>query len=251
MKFPKITHDTIYKIITIVAIILTVAFTAYAVIAGRQYFTRHGVRVLATQIKQFGILAPFAIIGLLILCTLVPPIPIPTPLIEMVAGTVFGFWPGVLLIWVAQMLASIAAYVFSKYLAKYVLKKIMAAGYLDFYQNFLNSHGAWAVFVIRATLSAPFNISFLAGLMNMPFMRFFWGTAFGVLTESMIFPYIGTLLIGRVRFRLWYVLVILAVLGVVPLLITMVIKLIKKKKNQRDEVKRHIKKRVVRKHKRS
>jgi len=233
MKSLKFRKDKIYQIITVIAVILTVAISVYAVISGRQYFNRRGVRQIALEIRQFGPWAPLFLAGLILINTLVPPIPIPIPLIEIVAGSVFGFWPGFILVWLTQIISSVSAFFMSKYISKLFLKKIIKSRFFNFYNRLIKKRRAFAVFVIRATMTAPFNISFLAGISDMPFLNFLGATTLGVITESAFFPYLGTLIVQRVRFRLWYVLIILIILSVLPTVILLISRILPKKNHSK------------------
>jgi uncharacterized membrane protein YdjX (TVP38/TMEM64 family) len=203
------------------------------VINGRQYFNRRGVRQLSAEIKQYGNWAPLVLGGLILVNTLIPLLPRPIPMIEIVTGTVFSFWPSFILVWITQIISSIAAYYLSKSISGLFLRKIIRSKTFSFYNDFISKRGVMAIFVIRATMTAPFNIGMLAGLTDKPLPNFIFATTLGVIPEAAIFTYLGTLIVLRVvRFRLWYILAVLVVLSILPSVAILTAKITFKKHRQ-------------------
>jgi uncharacterized membrane protein YdjX (TVP38/TMEM64 family) len=229
MKRSSEKRNLLHRIILILTIIVLITLAVYSIISGRQYFTRRNVRVLQTDIKSYGPLSPLILFFLVIISTLIPPLPIPIPLIEISAGWLFGFWPGIILTWISQICASLSAYGVSQYFGRGFLKKILNVQFLDFYRSFIKKKGALAILIIRATMACPFNVSFLAGLSSMDFLKFTQATAIGVIPETILFVWIGTLL-QHSRIRLWYILILLVILGILPILTTAIVKLFQNKR---------------------
>jgi uncharacterized membrane protein YdjX (TVP38/TMEM64 family) len=220
--------DRYYRAFIIIGIILTVSVSVYAIVTGRHYFTRRNIRLLGRQINAYGPWAPFVAFFLIVISTLIPPLPLPIPVIEIASGMMFGFLPAVALVWISQMVASIAAYFVAKHIGQRMFAKILNNPFINFYRKFIDKRGAFAVFIIRAVIAAPFNISYVAGLTRMDNLEFAGATALGVIPEVSLFVYIGVL-IQYTRIRLWYVLVLLVALGVIPLLTSMIIKLLQRR----------------------
>ena len=217
-------RENIYKIIIVLALILTITASVYAIINGRHYFSRRNLRQLENEIKSFGIWSPLAIFGIIFLDILIPPLPIPIPLVEIIAGVILGFWPGAILIWVTQLISSITAFSLSKRIGKFFINGIMKNRIFGFYQQFIKKRGTFAVFVIRATMSAPFSISYMAGLMQMNALGFTVAILLGAIPEVVIFVYLGTL-IQQTHIRLWYILITLVILGTIPLIVLLTSKI--------------------------
>lgn len=108
----KLNRKTVFNIIIILAVIITIIAAIYAIIGGRQYVTRRSLRGFGLEIKAFGLWAPLIIFGLMMVTTLIPPIPIPTSFIEVAGGLIFGFWPGLVLIWLSQLISSLCLFTF-------------------------------------------------------------------------------------------------------------------------------------------
>jgi uncharacterized membrane protein YdjX (TVP38/TMEM64 family) len=174
------------------------------------------------------------IFALILITTLVPPIPLPTNLLEAAGGLIFGFWPGLVLIWASMLISNICAFFLSKIIGKHYLSTLSNNKFIGFYKKYLDRRGALAVFVFRATMSMPFNISYLAGLVQMKWHKFTLATALGLLPETVLFVYLGSLISERMRLhiRLSLIVVILIILSILPSLILWLIGYFQSKKNK-------------------
>lgn len=211
--------DRVYKIITIIAFILIIAVSIYVILNGREYFEDRNIGQLIAQVKQFGNWMPIALFGFILVTNLVPPLPIPVPLLEIAAGSIFGFWMGFVFIWISQIISSISAFYLSKFVSKLFLKKILQNRFFVFYNKFIEKRGAFAIFVIRAAMIAPFNMGYLAGFSKISFLKFAIANALGLISESVIFTYFGSLIANKMHFPVWDIFVILVVLAVAPVLV--------------------------------
>lgn len=217
------------KIVTIIAIIIVVGALTYIILHGRHYFSHRNIRSIQSLIKSYGYLSPLIVMFLIFLSTAIPPLPLPIPLIEITAGLMFGFLPGFMFVWISQIGSSLFAFGISRLIGKHFFKKIVNNHIFDPYTHYIREKGSMAVFVIRTTMAAPFNIiSFLAGLTQMHVFDFTVATAFGTILESAFYVYIGTLL-RSTRLRLWYVFILVVVLGAAPLLILLIANLFKRR----------------------
>lgn len=205
------------SLLWILGIIVLIAVIVYAIIAGRHALSRRNIRLMSGYITSYGVYSPYIVIGLIILSTLIPPLPLPIPIIELAAGYMFGFGPGFFLIWFSQIISSLCAFWATRLVGKRVIMFLRKYAIFRTYEHYVVGHGAMGIFVTRATLSAPMNIvSFLAGLTDMGMFSFFTATFLGTIPESLFYPFIGNL-IRSTRIRLWYVWIAILLLGsVVP-----------------------------------
>ncbi len=217
----------------IVVAIIAVAVLIYVILHGQHYFNRRTIRQLQTIINSYGQLSPLAVVLLITMSTVIPLLPLPVPLVEVAAGLVFGLWPGFLLIWASQIISSLVAFYISRHFGLRISKlfgSVFNNKIGNFYRQYLRHGGAVAVFIIRATMAAPFNIiSYFAGLTEMPVTTFVIATALGTLPESFLFAFIGTAL-RYIHFKLWYLFLFLVLIGLVGFgLSFMMMKLLKPK----------------------
>jgi len=210
------------KKLTILYIIIGILITiglVYLVTHG-QYLHRRNVIQLQNIISSYGYLAPIVVIILVFLGTIIPPLPLPTPLVEIAAGAVFGFWKGFFVIWISQIFSSLFVFYLLRYFNHRFYGKFLKNKFWDSYRQFLNEKGAWAVFILRTTLSAPFNIiSFLAGLSNLKNSGFVIATIFGTISEALLFGLIGSQL-RTIHLSFKYLSIIILLVGIAGFLFT-------------------------------
>ena len=203
------------KILLILAIIIGIAALVYLIIQGRHYFNRRGIRQMQTVINSYGSWAPLAIILLIVMSTVIPPLPLPIPLIEMAAGLIFGFGHGFLLVWAGQIIGSAGAFIMTRMIGRSVFKNLLENRLFNFYRRYIHKKGPIAIFTVRATMASPFNVvSFLAGLTEMKFLQFTLATILGTIPEALLFSYVGSL-IQHMRLRLWYIFILTVLLGAI------------------------------------
>lgn len=210
------------RLLLILLILIILVVGAYAIAHGNAFFSRSAFRTILRFIRSYGSFSPLAVIFLIMLSTAIPPLPLPIPLVEIVAGLIFGFWQGFLIVWLSQILSSILAFSLSRYFGGKLFGTVLNNHIWNLYQKFLHKRGPLAVFIIRATMAAPFNvISYLAGLTQMKLGEFSGATTLGVVPEAVLFTFIGSKL--RIfRFNLSNVLILVVILGVLGWLLTLV-----------------------------
>jgi uncharacterized membrane protein YdjX (TVP38/TMEM64 family) len=164
------------------------------------------------MILSYGALAPLIVIAMILLSTIIPPLPLPVPLVEIAAGIIFGFWKAWLIVWIGQILSSLVAFESSHLFQKTALGRWFSQRQWGFYRKYLDRSGAKAIFITRATMSAPFNIiSFLAGLTTMKWTTFTFATALGVIPETFLYSLIGSQLRKIHIHFIWLSMIILAI----------------------------------------
>lgn len=195
------------------------------------YFTRRNIRLFQRDINSFGAFSPLSAMALIILSTVVPPLPLPVPLIEIASGLAFGFEEGAVLIWISQVVSSLIAFKAARFLNERFFAGLEAK-WIKTYKDYIHQSGPWAVGITRATMAAPFNIiSYLAGLTHMSTGDFLLSTGLGVIPESVLFAFVGSEL-RVVRFNLRYLSAGLVLLGIVGFLSSFtVIKILQSKRD--------------------
>lgn len=198
-------HSLIRSFLKIIVILLALALLYFLITHARVYFNRVEIRNFQRLISSYGYFSPIVVLLLILLSTSIPPLPLPIPLIEVAAGLVFGFWPAAILIWISQFLSSIMAFKMAKFFRNRFLKSVWEMPFWQGYKNYLDKSGLKAVFIIRATMAAPFNsISFLAGVTKMRIEKFIFATALGVIPEVLLYTFIGSQL-KNIHFRIAYI----------------------------------------------
>jgi uncharacterized membrane protein YdjX (TVP38/TMEM64 family) len=207
----SITSKTVKKVV-VIALVIAVLVGLFFLFKGNNVLSRRAVRTLQRNILSYGALAPLIVIIMILLSTVIPPLPLPIPLVEMAAGMIFGFWEGWLIVWLGQIISSLAAFGIVRLFNKTVFGRWLEQRQWGFYLNYLKRTGAKAVAITRATMSAPFNIiSFLAGLTPISWTSFLAATALGVIPETVLYALIGSQL-RKIHIRfIWLSVIILAI----------------------------------------
>jgi uncharacterized membrane protein YdjX (TVP38/TMEM64 family) len=200
----------IRRILIIIGIIFVI-LSVLGVFAARGSFTRRNIRILTRQTQTYGPLSPFILLGLLFLNIAIPPLPLPVSILEMAGGYLYGFGPGVLIIWGAQVLAGLFDFWLARYIGKRIFRSILTHPYIKTYRTFLTAEGPKAIVIMRSLLASPWNVaSVLPGLSDMTVGSFLWATAVGSVPEALLFAAIGTYL-RHTRFNIWYVFLLILV----------------------------------------
>ena len=133
-KFLK--NKNVRTILKIVGIIIGIILVIVLIFAGRRYFTRRGIRQIQRFATSYGVFSPFIIFFLIFISNVIPPLPIPTPLVEMASGYLYGLLPSFILVWLSQIISSVAAYAIAKYIGKRLFKKILKNPVVAFFQKY-------------------------------------------------------------------------------------------------------------------
>jgi uncharacterized membrane protein YdjX (TVP38/TMEM64 family) len=206
-----ITSKTVKKIVIII-LIIAVMVGLFLLFKGNNVLSRRAVSALQKTILSYGALAPLIVIVMIILSTIIPPLPLPVPLVELAAGVIFGFWKGWLIIWLGQIVSSLAAFGTVRLFKKTIFGRWLEQRQWGFYLNYLKRTGAKAIVITRATMSAPFNIiSFLASLTSISWTSFLAATAIGVIPETVLYALIGSQLRKIHIHFIWLSIIVLAI----------------------------------------
>jgi uncharacterized membrane protein YdjX (TVP38/TMEM64 family) len=182
-----------FKKVVIAILVILVLVGLFFLLRNHNILNRRVFRQFQKYILSFGIWAPLIIILMIILGTVIPPLPLPTPLIELTAGVVFGFWKGWFIIWFGQIISSFIAFGMVRFFNKTFVSKWLNNRRWDFYNDFLNRKGTSAILITRGTMTSPFNIiSFLSGISSISPLSFLWATAVGVIPETVLYSLVGS-----------------------------------------------------------
>jgi len=201
-----------FKRIAIIILVTLLLVGLFFLLRNQNFLRRRLLRQFQDYVLSFGPLAPIIIILMIFLNTLIPPLPIPIPMVELASGVIFGFWGGWIVAWFGQIISSFSAFAVTRFLNKTFLSKWINNKRWSFYQEYLNQSGTKAILITRGTMTSPFNIiSFLAGTSSMSWVSFLWATALGVIPETVLYVLIGSQL-RYLHIRLiWLSTIILAI----------------------------------------
>jgi uncharacterized membrane protein YdjX (TVP38/TMEM64 family) len=116
----------------------------------------------------------------------------PAEILNAVAGLLYGFWLGLLIIHVGWMASGLLAYAIGRHLGRPGVKRIAGEERLKRIEDLIERGGWPALIAARAIPIVPFSLfSFIAGAARVPLWRYFWTTAVGFLPLTAIVVLFG------------------------------------------------------------
>lgn len=188
-------------------------------------FINHGVGVLSKvdvqavkeYILGFGIWAPVVSFMLMILQSVVAPLP--AFIITFANAGLFGWIPGAILSWSSAMAGAALCFYIAKFFGRNTVEKLTSKAALDGVDKFFGKYGKYAILIARLLPFISFDIvSYGAGLTSMSFWAFFVATGIGQLPATIVYSYIGGMLTGTAKTFVTGLLILFSVSTLIMLL---------------------------------
>ena len=139
--------------------------------------------------------APWTWLASIALMVLHSFVPLPAEIIALANGMLFGPWWGVLVTWVGAMLGAVLAYGLARALGRPAVRALVPARYWARLEAIPVEAGP--LLVIRLMPVISFNlVNYAAGLLGVPWWRFLWTTALGILPIVVTMVVLGRELIA-------------------------------------------------------
>ncbi len=168
------------------------------------------VEAIKKYILSFGTLAPVISFILMILQSVVAPLP--AFIITFANAGLFGWVNGALLSWSSAMAGAVLCFFIARLLGRDVVEKLTSKFALKSIDDFFEKHGKYAILIARLLPFISFDIvSYAAGLTSMSFWSFFIATAIGQLPATVIYSYVGGMLAGGAKMMVFGLLTLFAV----------------------------------------
>lgn len=121
-------------------------------------------------VNQWGVSGPLALILTIILETVIAPIP--GILISITAGVLYGVWPGLLYLWIGNIIGGTISFWIARKLGRLIVKKLIKEERIKIYDAFLNRNKflIWVVYIIPIF---PVDIlGYVIGFSAMPYKQY-------------------------------------------------------------------------------
>lgn len=142
---------------------------------------------LRQALSSAGAWAPAAFVLLLVVQAVLAPLP--APAVATAGGYLFGTLQGFVLTWIGALLGGVLCFILSRALGRSFVERSTR---LKGFDNYVQEHGAIAIFVLRLIPIISFDaISYAAGLTGISFWRFLIATALGMVPGTFVFVYLG------------------------------------------------------------
>lgn len=195
---------------------------AAAAVAGWLWLRARGVDLASmstadveAMVRSWG---PWTWLGSIALMVLHSFVPLPAEIIALANGMLFGPWWGVVITWVGAMLGAILAYGLARALGRPAVRGLLPARHWAKLDAIPVRAGP--LLVIRLMPVISFNlVNYAAGLLGVPWWRFLWTTALGILPIAVTMVVLGRELMAA-PWWIWgaFALVCLALLGLLRIL---------------------------------
>lgn len=178
------------------------------------------VDMLKKYILSFGMWAPTVSFILMILQSVIAPIP--AFIITFANAGLFGWINGAILSWTSSMVGATLCFYIARFLGRDVVIKLTSNEGLNKVDKFFGKYGNYAILIARLLPFISFDIvSYAAGLTSMKFSTFFIATGIGQLPATIIYSYIGGVLTGTTKTLVTGLLFIFALSAIIALLKSM------------------------------
>lgn len=146
-------------------------------------------------LREFGIYAALISFLLMILQSIIAPIP--AFLITLSNAAIFGWAWGALLSWSSAMVGAALCFVIARILGRNAVEKLTSKKALDTTDAFFERYGKHTIIVCRLLPFISFDlISYAAGLTSIRFWGFWVATGIGQLPATLVYSYFGQNLSG-------------------------------------------------------
>lgn len=176
--------------------VLTLAIAGAAVAWGMTHFeiSLADPDSLAQNVRATGGLAPLLLIALLVVQSVV--VPLPSQPVLMAAGFVYGAWIGFAISWLGVLLGAIACFGIARTLGRPAVVRFANPDRLSAVDHYVSERGLGRSFVaiLSLRLFAHFSFdvaSYACGLVRFPFGWFALATALGEIPKVLLFTTLG------------------------------------------------------------
>ncbi len=167
------------------------------------------VDMLRGYILSFGIWAPLVSFFLMILQSIIAPLP--AFIITFANAGLFGWVNGAILSWTSSMAGAILCFYIAKFLGRDVVEKLTSKFALAHIDGFFDKYGKYAIVIARLLPFISFDIvSYAAGLTSMSLWSFVLATGIGQLPATIIYSYVGGMLVGGTKMFVFGLLILFA-----------------------------------------
>ena len=168
------------------------------------------VDAIKGYILSFGVWAPVISFTLMILQSVVAPLP--AFIITFANAGLFGWVNGALLSWSSAMVGAVLCFFIARLLGRDTVQKLTSKFALKSIDDFFEKHGKYAILIARLLPFISFDIvSYAAGLTSMSFWSFFIATGIGQLPATIIYSYVGGMLASGTKMMVFGLLTLFAV----------------------------------------
>ncbi|ATW28663.1 TVP38/TMEM64 family protein [Candidatus Formimonas warabiya] len=161
-------------------------------------FSTLDVDAVKAYILSFGWWAPIVSFLLMVFQSVLAPLP--AFLLTFANAGLFGWVKGAILSWSSAMAGAAVCFFIARFYGREVVEKLTGRFALENIDAFFKKYGKYAILIARLLPFISFDIvSYAAGLTSMGFWPFFWATGLGQLPATIVYSYVGGMLVGGAK----------------------------------------------------
>ena len=198
-------------------IVLIVAFLVYFFVPTANskinqmifYLSSMNLDMIKEYILSFGIWSPITSFLLMVLQSVIAPIP--AFLITLSNAAIFGWVKGAILSWSSAMAGAALCFYIARGLGRDAVEKLTSKFALKDIDGFFEKYGKHTILIARLLPFISFDlVSYAAGLTSMNFWSFFIATGIGQLPATIVYSYVGGMLTGGAQLLMSGLLILFA-----------------------------------------
>lgn len=188
------------------ALLLVFIGVAYTLPAFRAFFEESisalssmDVEGIKSYILGFGAWAPLVSFALMVLQSIIAPLP--AFLITFANAALFGFFWGALLSWSSAMAGAALCFWLARSLGREGVERFISTKPLEEADTFFAKYGTHTILITRLLPFVSFDaVSYAAGLTSMRLLPFLLATGLGQLPATLIYSYAGETMTGSIGY---------------------------------------------------
>lgn len=143
-------------------------------------------------LNSYGILAPLVFTAVATIPVVITPLN--HAVFALAGGALFGFWNGLLLIWLSKTFGTIINFYLGRFLGKVVVSKFAQKSDFSKYDHIIKSEKALIIFflIYLVPLLSNDNLTYLVGLSTISAKKFLTIVTFAHIGTAFTFAYLGS-----------------------------------------------------------
>ena len=130
--------------------ILGFVFVGIALVAAINFVNQVGIEQIRANVGKLGIWAPIAFMLLRMVSVVIPAIP--STAYSVLSGTLFGFWKGIFVIFIADFVACCLNFYIAKRFGRKIVQKFVGERFIDKVDNLASKHLENNIFLVAGFL---------------------------------------------------------------------------------------------------
>lgn len=186
------TKTKVFIIIFLALIVLSIFLVIYNYFIDTTFLYSIVVNFFVNPVQALELMGIFLFIGIMALQGLI--IPIPSEIVLLATGMIWGFIYGGIMGIVGSIAAGLLCFYISRKGGRPLAEKFVGKKAINIADKFIEKYGIWAILISRMLPVIAFDpISYASGLVEMDAKKYTLGTLIGAIPRAFFFSWLGSL----------------------------------------------------------